>query len=154
MLIIGLGNEFRGDDAFGIQVILSLKRKFPLLGKFIIEQGDSSRLLDSWSGRHVVIVDAIASKVLPVGAMCVSKSRDELIDNNQVLFSTHGLDLGHVLALGRDLKKFPKTVYFIGVVGSDWGMGDPMSQEVEGAIIETKKRIVAHVSEMQSNIKL
>ena len=144
MLFIGLGNELRGDDAIGIHVIKSLMKTHPLLGRYLIEQGDLSRLLNHWNNEDVVLVDAISSDKLEPGSLCITESTSEIIDLRDTLFSTHGVNLGHLLQLGKQLGKMPRSMYFVGVVGKDWNMGDEMSLTVREALAEAKKRIVIH----------
>ena len=59
-VVIGVGNEFRSDDALGILVARELRRRH--LGELrVVEvEGDTSSLLDVWEGaENLLIVDAV-----------------------------------------------------------------------------------------------
>ncbi len=144
MLFIGLGNELRGDDAVGVRVIKNLMESDPLLGRYLIEQGDLSRLLEEWMNRDVILIDAVYNDKLAPGSLCITEEMDEIIDLRDKLFSSHGVNLGHLLQLGKQLGKLPKSMYFVGVVGKNWNMGDDMSWDVKEGIKEAMRRMVMH----------
>ncbi len=146
MLLIGVGNEFRGDDAIGISVMESMRKKYPELGEYIIEQSDLMQLLSIWDDKDLLIVDAIRSSQLDLGDIFSSSSADEIMKMTDVLFSTHGIDLAHVLAIGKSINKMPKSIFFIGINGKNWNIGDAISSEVIKAEKEVKKIILDYCS--------
>ncbi|HXX63553.1 MAG TPA: hydrogenase maturation protease, partial [Bacteroidota bacterium] len=60
-LLIGIGNEFRTDDALGILVAREVRRRNPE-GLTIKEQsGEGTALMEAWEGgEEVIVVDAIS----------------------------------------------------------------------------------------------
>ena len=62
ILIIGIGNEYRGDDAAGLLAARKL-RNYDLKGIEVIENnGDGAELINKWTGRKkVILIDAVQS---------------------------------------------------------------------------------------------
>jgi hydrogenase maturation protease len=145
MLVIGIGNEFRGDDALGIKAVKSLQSSHPNLAKYRFEQGDLSRLLDVWKDQEVVLVDAIASKELKPGAIYLAFSYSELIKDRESLFSTHGISLLETLELAMELNKMPTSIFFVGVEGSNWKMSNRLTEKVEKSISKVRERIIRYL---------
>ncbi|MBI3858217.1 MAG: hydrogenase maturation protease, partial [Planctomycetes bacterium] len=66
MLILGVGNALRGDDAAGLQAARLLRDRVPE-GVVVAEfGGDASGLLDDWAGHEsVILIDAVSSGAAP-----------------------------------------------------------------------------------------
>ena len=65
VLVIGLGNELRGDDAVGIEVVRRLQELAPDLDLIGME-GEPVGLLNAWLGATgVVVVDSMRSGAAP-----------------------------------------------------------------------------------------
>lgn len=61
MLVIGVGNAYRGDDAVGLVVAERLSALAPPAVEVIGHPGDPVSLMDSWDRRHVFLVDAVTA---------------------------------------------------------------------------------------------
>src|SRR4030042_192627 len=63
ILIIGIGNIFRGDDAVGLAAAHRF-REMQLPGITILElDGDMTGLIEGWQGaQKVIVIDAVTSK--------------------------------------------------------------------------------------------
>ena len=142
-LVIGIGNEFRGDDALGVEVVRRLVDKHPGLADYHIEQDDPTRLIDLWKDKNVVIIDAVRTGELDRGALYLVHSMDELLLADKKFYSTHALGLKQILELGKYLQRLPNSFFFIGVKGERWGVGDVMSDHV----FRSCDRVVAAVLE-------
>ncbi|MCP4684238.1 MAG: hydrogenase maturation protease, partial [bacterium] len=60
--VIGVGNEFRGDDAVGLIVASRLREQLPKSIEIIEHTGDGATLMDAWEGAdRVYIIDAVKS---------------------------------------------------------------------------------------------
>jgi hydrogenase maturation protease len=129
-VIIGVGNEFRSDDALGILVARELRRRH--LGKIrVVEvEGNIASLLDVWDGaENLLIVDAV-SGAGPPGSIVrfdVSHSR---IPANLFPGGTHGFGVAEALEMGRELRRLPPNVLFYGVVGESFENGQGLSDRV------------------------
>jgi len=125
-----LGSRYRGDDAVG-----------PLVGDRLREHGvevldcadEPTRLIEPLAGLDVaVIVDAVRSAAAP-GTLHRVEAADGL-PRDPGLASTHALAVTDALAVARVLDRAPRRVVLIGVEGRAFGMGDPVTPEVEAAL--------------------
>ena len=65
-LVIGLGNEHRGDDAFGLVVARRLRPRLMGVGAVLEPDVGGAELLDVWTGRgRVWVVDAMRAGGAP-----------------------------------------------------------------------------------------
>src|SRR5262249_46565971 len=65
-LIIGIGNEYRGDDAVGLIVARRLKVRLADSAIVIEQSGDGAALMEAWrDAETVIIIDAMMSGAAP-----------------------------------------------------------------------------------------
>ena len=126
VLVAGLGNEMRGDDAAGLLTARALRALRPS-DVDVEEYGDDTAALAEAISRHahVIVVDAVASSA-PAGTV-QPLSRERVVTRSEA--STHGLGLREALELSRVLGAEP-TVHVFGIAGRRFGLGDPPSAEV------------------------
>ena len=126
-----LGSRYRGDDAVGPLVADRLRAA----GAMVLECDDEpTRLLDAWAGLDlVVIVDAVSSGAA-AGTVHRVDPGDGPLPRDLGLASTHAFSVPDALELGRALGRAPRRVLVIGVEGAAFGMGDPVTPEVEAAL--------------------
>src|SRR5690348_14839924 len=103
MLVIGIGNHYRGDDGIG-PAVLALLNTMHLPGVRLLEcDGDCSALLDAWQGADVVVlVDAVSSKA-PPGTIYRFDLLARQLPRDLSFQSTHTFGVSEALALGRVL---------------------------------------------------
>jgi hydrogenase maturation protease len=130
-VIIGIGNEFRHDDAVG----LIAARRLQSDGIPAIEhESDVADLMTRWErADNVILIDAVSSGVAP-GTIhrleaSVSPLPRELFQN-----STHALGLADAIELSRTLGTLPREVLLYGIEVRDTTIGIGLSQEVEEAL--------------------
>ena len=63
------------------------------------------------------------------------------------LASTHAFSVSDALELGRALGRAPHRVIVIGVEGAAFGMGDPVTAEVEAALDGVAESVLAELEE-------
>jgi len=137
-----LGSLYRGDDAVGPLVADRLRAA----GAVVLECHDEpTRLLDAWAGLDlVVIVDAVSSGA-PVGTVHRVDPGDGPLPRDLGLASTHAFSVPDALELGRALGQAPRRVIVVGVEGSAFGMGDPITAEVEAALDGVTQSVLAEL---------
>ena len=126
MNVIGLGNEWRGDDGVGLEVARRLGGR--MLGGEPIELAEALA-----GGTEVSVVDAVSSGA-PAGTVHTFDASHEPLPAR--LFgasSTHTLGLAEALELARSLGRLPDRVIVYGVEGASFGFGKGLSPEVERA---------------------
>ncbi len=141
-LVIGMGNEFRGDDGIGPLVVWQMSQSHAEEFDFHTVGEDLTVLLDTWKGREVIIVDAILDESATTGTIRISQSMRDWLEANQKVFSSHSLTLDGVFQMGVELGKVPTSYLLLGVVGKNWNMGTAMSEEVKAAMPQVIARIM------------
>ncbi len=66
VLVIGIGNDYRGDDRAGLEVVRTLRAKKSAHVRLMESDGDCTTLLEAW--KHVdmvILVDAASSGATP-----------------------------------------------------------------------------------------
>jgi hydrogenase maturation protease len=129
MNVIGLGNEWRGDDGVGLEVARRLGGRE--LGGEPIELAEAL-----FGGAEVVVVDAVSSGAPPGTVHTFDASTEPLPARLFGASSTHTLGLAEALELARSLGRLPHRVTVYGIEGSRFGFGKGLSPEVELAAEE------------------
>ncbi len=141
ILIIGVGNSFRSDDAAGLEVARRL-RSLDLPHVTIAEAtGEGSALLALWEGHDVVfVVDAVASGSAAGTIHRFDAIRDRL-PARAFRHSTHALSVADAIEMARTLKRLPGTVQFYGIEGRSFAAGTRMSAAVRRSAAKVVKII-------------
>lgn len=133
-LLLGLGNELRGDDAAGLLVARALAaRRLP--GIEVRELGgEPVDLLDAWEGAEsVLVVDAVSSGAEP-GRLHLLDALAGLLPAAFGSSSTHALGLAEAVELGRALARLPARLLVLGIEAAGYGTGAPPSAAVLAAV--------------------
>jgi hydrogenase maturation protease len=134
ILVIGIGNPDRGDDAAGLAVARRVRAAVQP-GKVIVRElvGDQLGLLDAWTGAtEVYVVDAVCSGGTP-GTVYRFDAADAVTDRFRHR-GTHTFSLADVIELGRALGRLPRRLTGIGIEGSTFELGAAMSPQAEAAV--------------------
>jgi hydrogenase maturation protease len=126
-----LGTPYRGDDAVGPLVGDRLRAE----GVDVLDCGDEpTRLIERLDGLDLaVVVDAVRSGAAP-GTVHRVEAADGPLPRDLGLASTHAFGIADTIELARALGKAPRRVALVGVEGRAFGVGDPLSAEVEAAL--------------------
>ena len=133
VLVIGIGNELRGDDGAGVEVARRLRGPARHAGIEVRElRGEPTRLLEAWEGCDaVVLVDTMRSGA-PAGTIRrFDASREPLPVPLRGSSSTHAFSLDQAIELGRALDRLPETVIVFAVEGRTFEAGSGLSEELE-----------------------
>lgn len=134
MLVIGLGNPDRGDDAAGVLVTRGLH------GHRTKEVADCSELIDLWEGEEsVIVVDAMRS-----GAEPGTVSRFDLYETvlpAKAFPSTHSFGLAETVELARALGRLPGELEVIGIEASGFRHGRRLTAAVKESVCEVIRKI-------------
>lgn len=147
-LVIGIGNDMRGDDGVGPEVVRRLSEHKPTCVDVCCAEDDALALIEAWQAREVVImVDAMQSERPPGDVQFLDATQGPL---NSIMndVSSHGLGLGHSLELARSLGKMPEYCRLFVVEGKDFSIGAGISPEVERMIPEIVRQIQCEVEKL------
>lgn len=127
MLIIGMGNPDRGDDAAGILVARRLRER----GVNAVEHAIATlNLLDVWAASdHVIVVDAVISGAAP-GTVQVWDPRKAPLKTVVFRASTHEFSLADTIELARTMDRLPAWMRIYGIESTRFEAGMPPSEEV------------------------
>jgi hydrogenase maturation protease len=140
VLVVGIGNDLRGDDDAGLAVARMMKREQPA-GVTILElNNDVPSLIEHFPGFDVaMIIDATQSGSPPGTIHRYDASAIPLPELSSTR-STHGMTVGSILELARIQQQLPKKVLVYGIEGIQFNHGSSLTPEVERAV-----RIVAQM---------
>lgn len=115
VLVAGIGNRHRGDDAIGPLVAAVLRRR-PISGCTIIEHsGEATALLEAWrSFDAVFLIDAVDAGAAPGTLLRLDGHRDRLPVASGCP-SSHGWGVAEAVALGRALGTLPPRLTIFGI---------------------------------------
>ena len=151
VVVIGVGNALRHDDAAGLEVARRLRTQANAAGTpvraeiTVLEyEGEPLGLLELWEGAGAaVLVDAIRSGAAPGTIHRVDASCEPISVLLRGSSSTHAVEVGEAIELARALGRLPGRVVVYGVEGLCFDAGSGLSQEVEaviGSLAETVLR--------------
>jgi hydrogenase maturation protease len=143
-MVVGVGNEFRHDDAAG----LIAARRLRDCGIPAQEhQGDFATLMETWKDADILIlIDAIASGRIPGTMHCLNASALPL-DQQVLNTSTHAFALADALELSRTLGTLPPEVLVFGIEAKNLAVGVGLSLEVEVNLPLLIKEILVRLRE-------
>jgi hydrogenase maturation protease len=139
MLVIGLGNEFRHDDAVGLVAARRLRERGAPAEE---HEGDMANLMERWQAADgLILIDAVCSGAPPGTVHRLDVSTSPL---NRELFknSTHALGLADAVELARTIGMLPAQFYVFGVEVRDLSAGVGLSPEVERALPALIKEVL------------
>jgi len=133
-LIIGIGNEFRGDDLAGFAIVRKLATR-ELKGVCLRETArDGTDIIQLWQEfDNVIVVDAVRSSMPPGFIHRIDLAVTDLPDNWHTQ-SSHLFSLLEVVKLGRVLKTLPTRLILFGIEAATFETGVEMSAPVQHAV--------------------
>ena len=133
VLVIGVGNEYRGDDGVGIYIARRLKLK-KLPGTIVkIESGEGISLMESWdSAPMVIVIDAMNSGD-SCGKIYRIDAHKQSITKQFHPNSTHHFGIAEAVELAKALNRLPEYLMIYGIEGKSFKEEIGLSPEVERA---------------------
>jgi len=130
MLVIGVGNEFRSDDAAGIEAARRIRDRAPHMK---VQWGEPLDLLELFGGEtSAVVIDAVIGGGEPGTIHRIDVSERPF--PSCLSASTHSLGISDAIELARMLGRLPEQVVIFGIEVHSVGAGTEMTPEVESAI--------------------
>ena len=147
MIVIGVGNRSRGDDAVGIRVVERLRESVTCY----VSNGDPSELIVLFgSDQEVIVVDAMVSGSEP-GTITTTEITFDKAPLSVIPLrsqsSTHGFGVFEALELARILGTIPARLTVIGIEGADFSPGAVLSPATERAVALTADHILSLAAE-------
>lgn len=141
IIVIGIGNEFRGDDAAGLLVVRRLKEKPPVGVELAEQSGEATALMDTMSrAGTVILVDAVQSGA-EAGAIHRYDASEQAMPAQFLRCSTHNFSVHDAIEMARALEKLPSRLRVYGIEGSQFEPGSELTPAVQTAVVEVAQRI-------------
>lgn len=142
ILVIGVGNEFRGDDAVGLLAARRLAG-MALPGVTIMEQsGEGADLMAAWEGADTVyLIDAAQSGAEP-GTIHRFDAHEKPLPTAFFSFSSHAFGVAEAIEMSRILGGLPNRVVVYGIEGASFEPGKELSPAVEQAMGTVIQRLL------------
>jgi len=142
ILVIGVGNEYRGDDSVGVIVARRLKEQLRGRAEVIQQAGEVTSLLESLKSRDAVIIIDAAKSGAPPGTIHRFIVGEKPIPEKFFCYSTHALSVGEALKLAKALHQIPDQVIVYGIEGAHFEFGCGLTPEVERAVHQVITMVV------------
>ncbi len=138
-IVIGVGNDLRGDDAAGPETVRRLAPSTSLIPHE--HGGDGPGLVGLW-GAHddVVVVDAVVS-CDPPGTIVEIDALAAPLPADVTWATTHGTGVAEGIQLARVLGLLPRSLALIGISAKRFDLGAPMTPEVEAAVEAVARKL-------------
>ena len=136
MIVIGVGNELRGDDAVGLEVVRRLAASGLPQDVVLVEAGgDPAALVECWgpgAADDAIVVDAACSGA-PAGTIRRFDALAGPLPAGLRAASTHALGVAEAIEIARALRRLPRSLVVHAIEGERFELGEGLSPSVERA---------------------
>jgi len=141
ILIIGLGNDYRGDDAVGRVLARKLQAIAGENVRVLEESGEGAALMESWKGGDfVILIDAVHSGGA-AGTVHRFDTVTQPVPGSFFHYSTHAFSVAEAIELARALNQLPPRLIVYGIEGKNFDSRVGLSPEVKAAAEEVFCRV-------------
>ena len=151
VLVIGVGNELRHDDAAGLEVVRrarALPSRMPAI-TFREYEGEPLGLLEAWQGAGALILADAIHGAGPVGAIHRFDASSQPVGARmEGSSSTHAVSVAEAIELGRELGRLPDRVVVYGVTGGRFDAGAGLSPELSASLDPLARRVLEEAREL------
>jgi hydrogenase maturation protease len=145
ILVIGVGNAYRGDDGAGIAVARKLAAQ-SLPGVRVMEMnGEGTLLVEAWKeAPSALLVDAISSGAVP-GTIHRYEAQTGPLSTGLEHRSSHSFGVAEAVEMARALGRLPPRLVIYGIEGRLFNPGQGLSPKVERAVGEVVGHLVSEL---------
>lgn len=144
-LVLGIGNDDRGDDAAGRLVVRALRGMLPGNVDLIEESGEAAALIGRLETVDAAyLVDACASGA-PAGTVRRFDVARTALPESVFGLSTHGFGLSAAVELARALGGLPRHCIVYAIEGASFDIGSGPSPAVVDAVQEVARRLASEL---------
>jgi hydrogenase maturation protease len=136
VILIGVGNAWRGDDGAGLAVARRVRELAPAGVEIREVEGDATALVDVWWGAEQVVVVDAAESGAPPGTVRRFDARSGPLPVRSLRSSTHAFGVADAVELARALGRLPDRLDVYAIEGASFTAGDRLSPAVERAVDE------------------
>jgi hydrogenase maturation protease len=141
VIVVGVGNAWRGDDAAGLAVARRLRELAPPGVDVREHEGEASGLVDTLTEADaVVVIDAASSRGRP-GAVWRFDAAAAPLPARAVRSSTHAFGIPDAIELARSLGRIPRRLEVIAIEGADFTAGATLTPDVAQSVGEVAEAL-------------
>jgi hydrogenase maturation protease len=142
ILVIGIGNAYRGDDAAGLIAARRVRQQVPECGSVIEHAGEGAALMELWKDADtVIVIDAMRSGAAP-GTVRRFDAELGPLPTSMFRGSTHAFGLAEAIELSRAMKQLPRPLIVYGVEAQNFEAGTKLSPAIEFAMQTVVERVL------------
>ncbi len=146
VLVIGIGNTYRGDDGAGLTVAEWITAAAPPDVTVLRHEGEPVALLETWDpAADVYLVDTVCSGGQPGNVYRFDITAEPLAARLSP-HGTHALGVADAVELARALGRLPRRLVSYGIEGSCFDTGASLSPPVREAVAVVSERLLAELT--------
>lgn len=129
IIIVGIGNPYRGDDASGWAVIDGLMKKVEMgsVIRLVKQRGDIAELIDLFGQyKTVYLVDACRSHAPNGTWRRIDVQKEPILEENPQT-STHGFSVSQAISLAKNLGQLPNKLILYVISSDSYTISDTFS---------------------------
>jgi hydrogenase maturation protease len=147
VLVIGIGNAYRSDDAAGLVAVRRVKEKAPISCAILEHTGEGAALMELWKGAdHVFVIDAVHSGAAP-GTVTRFDASLHPLPASMFRNSTHAFSLVEAIELARALNQLPGQMIVYGIEGQTFEAGINLSPAIEFGLHTLGERVLQELGQ-------
>lgn len=148
ILVVGVGNPDRGDDAAGRMVARKLAGSAPAGVEIAEHDGEAASLVELMEGADgVILVDACTAGT-PPGTVHRFDAAERPLPQKTLDFSTHGFGLAEAIELARALDQLPARCFVYAIEIQNVTEGAALSPAVAAAVDRLAQKLRRKSAEM------
>ena len=146
LVVIGVGNALRGDDAAGLAVADQVRARAPARVAVRVCAEEPTRLIDSFEDADVAFVVDAVSTGAAAGTVHRWDASEAPLPSRELRSSTHALGIGETLELARVLGRLPAHTVVFGVEGSDFVAREGITPTVAEGVARAAASLLEEVT--------
>jgi hydrogenase maturation protease len=160
VLVIGVGNLERGDDAAGVLVARQMAAMDPSAIRVVEHDGDAAHLIDLLgTAETVFLVDTAISATgqgssPPAGTIQRFEAHRQPLPSGLRTYSTHAMGVAEGIELARALDRLPQRLVVYTIEGINFAFGEQPGQAVVRGVEQVVERIREEIGGVISNLFL
>ena len=151
-LVIGVGNESRGDDGVGRAVARRLQSEAHGNLRVIESSGEGVGLIHAWRGASaVILIDAVQSGGAPGSVHCFS-AHSYPMPLRFFRYSTHAFSIAEAVELARAIHQLPPQFIVYGIEGESFEAGIGLSPNVARAADSVAESVRHQIEKLREQL--
>ncbi len=148
--VIGIGNEYRQDDAAGLHAVRKMKENAGSQVKVLEQSGEATSLIAAWGNSDkVILIDAVQSGAEP-GTIHRVDAMNNSLAAGEFRCSSHLFGVAESIELARTLDQLPSELIVYGIEGKQFEHGTTLSPEVEQILDDLVERVLTDVCQFKA----